>query len=757
MKKLCTLLLSIIAFTTITKAQTINIPDANFKAALIAQGVDTSGDGEIQQSEALALTALYLGGLDIISAEGIEYFTNTTIFNCFQTGIKQLDLSSLTQLQSIDCMMNDSLTTINLSNLTQVTHIDCSLNNLTSFDVSDLTAVEYLDFGTNHVNSIDLSNNTNVTRLICFRNNLTELDLSNMPLLEMIQCFENNLTTLDVSNNTNLEHLWCSDNNLSMLDLSHQSYFRYLRCIDNPLVYINLNNGISNDTLVYAYQIFSNVPNLEHICCDAEEVDILKQEAIAYGYANVTINTICDYNLGGAFYALHGNITLDNNNNGCDDNDSMFINAKIKISNGIDSGFILADENGDFAMSFNEGTYTLTPILENPEYYTISPSTTTITLPEDTIPQSFCVTPINNFNDLKINIIPTTPARPGFLNTYILIYRNQGTTTQSATVAFNYNEDKMDFITASLTPNSTTDGVVSFNINNLSPLAQGSIIINMRINSPADNPAVNAGDTISVTAKISNADNTDERPFDNFAILRQTVVGSYDPNDKTCLEGDIVTPDLIGKPVNYLIRFENTGTANAENIVITDYIDLNTFDINSLQIVDASHSCRTVISNGNKVQFVFDNIQLPFTEPDKHGFVAFSINLLPNLQIGDSLKNDADIYFDFNLPITTNLAVSEINNSTPTAIKTNNTIAGNLNLFPNPNKGQFTLNLDAKGSFPIHINIYDASGKAVYSNQYYHNNQSIIPININNLANGIYVVKANYQNNIWSQQMTIVK
>jgi uncharacterized repeat protein (TIGR01451 family) len=64
--------------------------------------------------------------------------------------------------------------------------------------------------------------------------------------------------------------------------------------------------------------------------------------------------------------------------------------------------------------------------------------------------------------------------------------------------------------------------------------------------------------------------------------LNQTVVGSFDPNDKTCLEGEIVSPELIGKNVHYLIRFENTGTANAENIVVTDYIDTTVFDINTL-------------------------------------------------------------------------------------------------------------------------------------------------------------------------------
>ncbi|MBK6274261.1 MAG: hypothetical protein IPF58_05920 [Saprospirales bacterium] len=174
----------------------------------------------------------------------------------------------------------------------------------------------------------------------------------------------------------------------------------------------------------------------------------------------------------------------------------------------------------------------------------------------------------------------------------------------------------------------------------------------MRTNAPTDNPAVNAGDVLNVQV-ATTLDNgvRDEYIKDNFKNIKQTVVGSIDPNDKTCLEGKIATPDIIGDFVNYLIRFENTGTANAENVVVTDFIDLAKFDISSLELTSTSHSCKTVISNGNKVQFVFDNINLPFTDPNKYGYVAFKIKTKPNLVIGDSLKNTADIYFDYNLPI----------------------------------------------------------------------------------------------------------
>ncbi|MBK8819865.1 MAG: T9SS type A sorting domain-containing protein [Saprospiraceae bacterium] len=56
----------------------------------------------------------------------------------------------------------------------------------------------------------------------------------------------------------------------------------------------------------------------------------------------------------------------------------------------------------------------------------------------------------------------------------------------------------------------------------------------------------------------------------------------------------------------------------------------------------------------NKVEFIFENIQLPFEDETNDGYVAFKVKTKSTLILGDSLKNLADIYFDYNLPIRTN-------------------------------------------------------------------------------------------------------
>lgn len=161
-------------------------------------------------------------------------------------------------------------------------------------------------------------------------------------------------------------------------------------------------------------------------------------------------------------------------------------------------------------------------------------------------------------------------------------------------------------------------------------------------------PAVNAGDQLDFMAVINPIPN-DDIPIDNSSTLKQIVVNSLDPNDKTCLEGTTVSTTMIGEYVHYLIRFENTGTFAAENIVVKDMIDSAKFDIATLIPLNGSHSFITRI-NTNQVEFIFENINLPFDDANNDGYVAFKIKTKPTLVLGDTFSNSANIYFDYKFP-----------------------------------------------------------------------------------------------------------
>ncbi|MBK8442578.1 MAG: hypothetical protein IPL35_03800 [Sphingobacteriales bacterium] len=65
-----------ICYTHFATAQIVNIPDPNFKNALLNHSpiIDTNNDGEIQVAEAEAVDSLYLFNKNITDLTGIKAF-----------------------------------------------------------------------------------------------------------------------------------------------------------------------------------------------------------------------------------------------------------------------------------------------------------------------------------------------------------------------------------------------------------------------------------------------------------------------------------------------------------------------------------------------------------------------------------------------------------------------------------------------------------------------------------------------------------
>src|SRR6187551_688339 len=90
-------------------AQTVNIPDANFRNALLtySPAIDTNNDGLIQVSEAEAVTQLTLMYKSITDMTGIQAFKNLKNLNCAQNNITTLDVSSNLVLETLACYRNN--------------------------------------------------------------------------------------------------------------------------------------------------------------------------------------------------------------------------------------------------------------------------------------------------------------------------------------------------------------------------------------------------------------------------------------------------------------------------------------------------------------------------------------------------------------------------------------------------------------------------------------------------------------------------
>ncbi|MEZ7504996.1 T9SS type A sorting domain-containing protein [Flavobacterium sp. Arc2] len=744
MKKLYFLLIGFCFFGSVN-AQVIDIPDVNFKKKLLEASVDSyiatnvdgkgikidsNNDNEIQRDEALAVQGLRLDGAGISNFDGLEYFINIEILEFNFNKMTSFDASKFTFLKELNCFGNE-LNNLNLKGLKDLETLNCYGNKLETLDLSGLTNLKFLDCNNNNITHLEFTDNSNIGYINCSVNPIKSLDVSGHTKLISLLCIMNNLSAINLSNCTYLSQLDCSDNKITTLDLSSCYNLSQLNCNFNLLESLYIKNNFTSN---YNYYISFN-PTLKYICADDSEVLDFQYRANNLGY-NCTVNSYCSFTPGGVSYTIKGKSKVDTDNNGCTINDAVYKNLKFKITDGTNTGNFISDSSGNYSIPIQAGSHTVTPIIENSNYFNISPNAVNVTFPAETSPysQDFCVTPNGVHNDLEVTIIPLIPARPGFDATYKIIYKNKGTTMQSGSVVLTFNDEVLDYVSATPNFDNQITNKLTWNYSDLQSFETREINITLNVNSPMETPAVNNGDRLSFNALITPITG-DEKPVDNSFALRQTVVGSFDPNDKTCLEGDVITPELIGGYVHYLIRFENTGTYPAENIVVKDLIDLSKFDISTLVPTKASHEFVTKVSDGNKVEFIFENINLPFDDATNDGYIAFKIKTLPTLVTGDSFTNEASIYFDYNFPILTNKATS--------TFKTLGTqdfeFSDYFSVYPNPVTD--ILNIGTKNTIQLKtMAIYDMLGQLVIAVP---NALNSSRIDVSKLSKGNYFLKMN--------------
>ncbi|SEM48038.1 conserved repeat domain-containing protein/Por secretion system C-terminal sorting domain-containing protein [Chryseobacterium taichungense] len=740
------LIISFIMFA-VFQAQIVNIPDPVFKARLLSANttngvasnssnqymvIDTNGDQEIQVSEALNVAKLFIPGQTgsmITDLTGINQFANLTSLSVFGNALTNLQISGLSNLIVIHAA-NNNLTTVSVDNLSSLQNLNITNNHLTSFSVTNTPNLQTLSCSGNQLTSVDISNFPNLMTLECNNNLITSLILNNNNILTNISATNNKITAISLDEAPNVANLYINDNLFTTIDAGSLIYLDNFNFSNNPnLINFNIKNG-KNNYAQGATPIFSNTPSLSYICADDFEKAMIGALINWYNQPNVVINSYCSFTPGGNFYTIQGSTKYDVNNNGCDVNDPAKAFQKFVITNTANSGNIITNASGNYLIPVQAGNHTITPVLENPTYFTISPTSVTASFPAQTSPltQNFCLSANGAHNDLEVVIIPITVARPGFDAKYKIIYKNKGTTTQSGTLSFNYNDNLMNYLTASMNPSSQSNGVLSWNFTNLAPLEQKEVTVSFTLNTPTQTPPLTAGDTLHYTAQVNAG--TDETPLDNTFTLNQTVVNSFDPNDKTCLEGTTISQAKVGDYVHYMIRFENTGTANAQNIVVKDDIDASKYDLASLVSLAGSHNFVTRIT-GNTVEFIFENIQLPFDDANNDGYVSFKIKTKSTLNIGDSFSNKAEIYFDYNAPIITNNFTTTVQN-TLSALeidKENNTVS----IYPNPVKD--VLNIQSKNEI-TKAEIFDAAGRILISTSAKGNS-----INVSEFAKGNYIIK----------------
>jgi hypothetical protein len=342
----------------------------------------------------------------------------------------------------------------------------------------------------------------------------------------------------------------------------------------------------------------------------------------------------------------------------------------------------VTDSLGNYSTYVPPGSYTagLVPY----RYWNVvcpaAPYAVTLTSPGDVaLGKDFATSPTPGIRDLRVSVAGSRP-RPGFGVSYTIRIENVGTETLSGTIYLQH-DGQMTVDSARPTTSRYNKPVAEWDFSDLK-MGEGRFI-RLYVHLAAD---AQIG-TEACAVVWSNLDALDQSEDDNRDTLCDPVRGSYDPNDIS------VTPDPLNSDgmselapsdtvLTYQVRFQNTGTDTAFTVVVMDTLSSH-LDVRTLRLLASSHPYSFGISEDGVVRFTFANILLPdsnASEPGSHGYLKYSVHLKPSLPVGTSIENRAAIYFDYNLPVLTNMVTSEIGG--PSSVPQERAIA--LHVWPNP-------------------------------------------------------------------------
>jgi hypothetical protein len=328
-----------------------------------------------------------------------------------------------------------------------------------------------------------------------------------------------------------------------------------------------------------------------------------------------------------------------------------------------------------------------------------------------------------NTNDASVDVY-VGGAAPGFNHWESVRVCNNGGTTANGTVdyqydpvlgaptsvytynSFNYGNN---IATMTIASQNATNGTITFNYSNIYPGTCRTTSVYFTL--PAN---VALGTVLTSYAIVTQTGDTNAS--NNVDTCSTVVVGSYDPNDKRMMNhrtGDDFDGGIYFEDNNleYVVRFQNTGTAAARRVVIRDTLETN-LRPETVSNFAFSHDGVAYIQNGNILVVEFNNIYLPDSTTDlegSQGYVKFNISRTAGLAIGTSIENSAAIYFDFNSPIITNTAISTLEEAIVSV--ENLTNAMQVSVMPNPFDAQLTAQYELQAQSKVTVRLYNALGQ----------------------------------------------
>lgn len=520
----------------------------------------------------------------------------------------------------------------------------------------------------------------------------------------------------------NLETLDCSYNSLATLDVSANTALSDLTCSNNNLVTMFVKNGL-NET--FDAQAWAGNPNLEYICADESQVASIKSNVTLP--VSVQVNSYCSYEPGGMYNRITGTIKFDAADDGCDAADAVAPSLKLKISAGGNEDCVFSKTDGTYTFYVSGGTYIVTPQFEN-AYFTASPPAANavfIGFDGAVSINDFCISANGPHTDVEVVIAPLNDARPGQNARYKMVYKNKGNQViPFGTVTCNWDSAKFDFISMSPMANGIGADVYVWNYTNLMPFEVREIVMELKVNNTTENPAVNVDDILSFGMTI--VPGTDDLTDDNTFQFNQVVKDAAVSNSIECIQGAAQAPESIGEYLHYIVNFENTGNAPADFIVIEQDFDPNEFELSTLRLINSSQAVSTRVM-GNRVTFRLDeNMSVA-----EHGNILYKIKSKTSLIAGNTVTATANIYYQYNNPVTTNATTTVFEVLSSGDFEKDNTVK----VYPNPSRGNVTI--EAQAGIES-VELYDIQGRLL---QRSFTKGEAVQFDMSQRAAGIYLMR----------------
>jgi uncharacterized repeat protein (TIGR01451 family) len=448
---------------------------------------------------------------------------------------------------------------------------------------------------------------------------------------------------------------------------------------------------------------------------------------------------------------ISGYVWCDANGDGdFDANELPLAGAPITLQGSVNNVTIYSDSNGMFVYCGTMLNMTTVIGTINPNWlathgYTISnPNYVMIFMPSiNTQPVGFgvnCGGAPNTCADLWTTVTPWIGYYQNQTNYIRLNYGNYGPGAPgNYTVTLTFPAGVTPIASSISNPNYVISGnTITWTLSSANTAFSFDDII--YFNTPSGIPSGTAHyftSSITPTGSVSDCCTTN-----NAGSLLQLVGNSYDPNDKSVDREESMDPSVQDE-LTYTIRFQNTGTAPAQDVFIIDTLSAN-LDWTTIEVIEATHTMHMIDLGGGVIRFDFPQIWLADSttnEPMSHGLVVFKIKeLVTNIE-GSQIYNTGHIYFDWNPAIVTN-----------TTYNVNATLGLNeeenqLLVYPNPVGDLLTIQGNTN---IISIELVSISGQLIET---YTPGSTVASINTASLSTGIYLLQIRTENGLSTKKI----